>query len=378
MNYSISKDSKYPAYIQLYQQIRTDIVSGVYVFGDKLPSKRLLADESAVSVITVEHAYTLLAEEGYIESRQRSGYYVIFRIEEGFAGTEESKRTLLTEDEPAGHFLQEDAAAAEQIKFPFSVLAKAMRGALGEYGETLLSVAPNAGTLVLRTELSRYLARSRGISVRPEQIIIGSGSEYLYNLIIGLLGRNRVYGIEEPSYPIIEKNYQVSGVQYEFLALGKEGIKSTVLHHTRADVLHLTPYRSYPSGVTASASKRHEYLRWAEQKGRYLVEDDYESEFSVLQKPEDTLFSRSKRDNVIYLNTFSKSISPSLRVGYMLLPEQLLPEYQKKLGVFSCTVSTAIQYVLADLLRNGDFERHINRVRRAKRNELQKKKQPKQ
>ena len=187
-----------------------------------------------------------------------------------------------------------------------------------------------------------------------------------------MLGREKIYGIEAPSYPIIEETYRISGASYEFLPLGKDGIKSASLKATKADVLHLTPYRSFPSGVSASASKRHEYLRWAEKEGRYLVEDDYESEFSVLKKPEDTLFSGTERDNVIYLNTFSKSISPSLRVGYMILPEHLLPLFQERLGFLSCTVTTAIQYVLAELLRKGDFERHINRVRRAKRKELQK------
>lgn len=377
MNYSISNDSKYPAYIQLYRQIRIDIVSGNYAYGDKLPSKRLLADESGVSVITAEHAYLLLAEEGYIESRQRSGYYVSFQTDAGFVGTDDpqilnisANEVHIAEEHAAESMLSEETA---NTAFPFSVLAKTMRGVIGDYGDKLLARSPNEGTLFLRTEISRYLARSRGISVSPERIIIGSGSEYLYNLIIGLLGRKMIYGIEEPSYPIIEKTYRISGVDYEFLPLGKDGIESAALKHTIANVLHLTPYRSFPSGVSASASKRHEYLRWANEAGRYLVEDDYESEFSILKKPEDTLFSASGQDNVIYLNTFSKSISPSLRVGYMLLPEHLLPAFRQRLGVFSCTVPTAIQYVLAELLRKGDFERHINRVRRAKRKEQQKK-----
>ena len=378
MNYSINKESKYPAYIQLYRQIRTDIVSGNYAYGDKLPSKRLLADESGVSVITAEHAYQLLAEEGYIESRQRSGYFIIFRSGEGFVGTGEESLSGTISDfakqsiTAASHTSEMHSEEPAQSNFPFSVLAKTMRGVIGDYGDKLLARSPNEGTLFLRSEISRYLARSRGITVSPERIIIGSGSEYLYNLIIGLLGRTKIYGIEEPSYPIIEKTYRISGVHYEFLPLGKDGIESKALKNTTANVLHLTPYRSFPSGVSASASKRHEYLRWAKKEGRYLVEDDYESEFSVLKKPEDTLFSGSSQDNVIYLNTFSKSISPSLRVGYMLLPEHLLPVFRETLGVLSCTVSTAIQYVLAELLRKGDFERHINRVRRAKRKELQK------
>lgn len=258
-----------------------------------------------------------------------------------------------------------------EYPFPFSVLAKTIRRVLNDYGETLLVRSPNEGIGELRTEISRYLARSRGITVSTEQIIIGAGSEYLYHLIIGLLGRDHVYGLETPSYPIIENVYQISGVAYERLPLEANGISSEILKNSHADVRHITPYRSFPSGVTASASKRHEYLRWAQKKGRYIVEDDYDSEFSVLKKTEDTLFSQSESDNIIYVNTFSKSISPSLRVGYMLLPEHLVSAFQDKLGFYSCTVPTAIQYVLTELFRNGDFERHINRVRRAKRKNQQ-------
>lgn len=136
------------------------------------------------------------------------------------------------------------------------------------------------------------------------------------------------------------------------------------LSNSVADVLHTTPYRSYPSGVTATASKRHEYVRWASQKDRYIIEDDYESEFSVSTKPTETLFALSKSDNVIYLNTFSKTISPSLRIGYMVLPKRLVSVFNEKLGFYSCTVPTFMQYMLTELINNGDFERHVNRVRR--------------
>ena len=147
------------------------------------------------------------------------------------------------------------------------------------------------------------------------------------------------------------------------------GIDSKALSETNAQVLHTTPYRSYPTGVTASASKRHEYICWAKKENRYIIEDDYESEFSISAKPAETLFSISNKDNVIYLNTFSKTISSSLRVGYMVLPEHLVKDFEEKLGFYSCTVPTFIQFVLTELINNGDFERHINRVRRKKRRE---------
>ncbi len=342
-----------PAYLQLYQRMREDIVAGIYPYNSKLPSKRTLADEVGVSTVTVEHAYALLSEEGYIEARQRSGYFVIFRTDDGFAVP---GRAPL----PAVHH------TGSPPEFPFSVLARTMRGVLGDYGESILDRPDNAGCDELRQAIRRYLARSRGIQAGVDQIVIGSGSEYLYGLIVGLLGRDRIYGIETPSYKKIEQVYRAAQVRYELLPLGQDGIDSAALRASQADVLHISPYRSFPSGVTATASKRHEYLRWA-QMGRMIIEDDFESEFSVSKKTEETLFSHTRQDNVIYMNTFSRTVSSSLRVGYMVLPRHLVEEFKKKLGFYSCTVPTYIQLVLARLIDSGDFERQINRVRRRKR-----------
>ena len=351
--------TKRPVYLWLYSQIRDDILNGVYAYNSKLPSKRSLAEETGVSTVTVEHAYALLCDEGYAEGRPRSGYVVIFRKSDGFATPGKSESTPRPAS-PSDHTHSE---------FPLSVLSKTMRRVLTERGDFLLEKSPNCGCRELREAIRRYLARNRGMTVNANQIVIGAGSEYLYGLIVELLGRSRVYAIESPSYKKIEQVYRAAEMQYDLLPLMQTGIDSRALAASSADVLHTTPYRSYPSGVTASASKRHEYVGWAGQRGRYIIEDDYESEFSVSAKPAETLFSLSPYDNVIYLNTFSKTISPSLRVGYMVLPKHLVAVYEEKLGFYSCTVPTFMQYVLAELLDNGDFERHINRVRRKKRRE---------
>ena len=187
---------------------------------------------------------------------------------------------------------------------------------------------------------------------------------------MALLGHERVYAIETPSYKQIEQIYLASGVRIEKLPLCSDGIDSAALRGCSADVLHISPYRSYPSGVTASASKRHEYLRWVGEGERYIVEDDFESEFSVSKKTEETLFSHAGTDNVIYMNTFSKTISPALRTGYMVLPKHLTDLYRERIGFISCTVPTYIQYVIAELINNGEFERHINRVWRLKRKQM--------
>lgn len=359
MRYVIQKAAPEAAYLQLYRQLREDIRQQVYPYGSRLPSKRILAQETGVSTITVEHTYELLCDEGYAEARQRSGYFVCFRTGRSFAAATEV--TPL----PMPHH------SGSQLHFPVSVLAKTMRKVLVDLGDGLLEKSPNPGFPQLREAIRQYLMRSRGIQADLDQIIIGSGSEYLYGLTVELLGRDRVYGIESPSYNKIRQVYEAADVRCELLKLGSDGIESRVLAASEADVLHISPYRSFPTGVTATASKRHEYIRWASIQGRYLVEDDFESEFSLSGKPWETLFSHSTDDNVIYLNSFSRTVSAGLRVGYMVLPKHLVPEFQQRLGFYSCTVPTFEQFVLAELISNGDFERHINRVRRQKRREKQ-------
>lgn len=358
MKYIIDKEKR-PVYLQVYKQLRDDIISELYPYNTKLPSKRSLAEETGVSTITIEHAYALLCDEGYVEARERSGYIVIFRRSDGFAASIEHHTEHIT------HYSENT-----NTQFPISVISKTMRRVLSERGELLLEKSHNCGCYELREAICHYLARNRGIQVDVEQIVIGSGSEYLYGLIVELLGRNRVYAIESPSYKKIEQVYKAAEIAYDSLPLKSSGIDSKALSETKADILHTTPYRSYPSGVTATASKRHEYIRWSERNNRYIIEDDFESEFSVSAKPTETLFSLSCNDNVIYLNTFSQTISPSLRVGYMVLPKHLVKEFNSRLGFYSCTVPTFMQYVLTELINNGDFERHINRVRRNKRKEM--------
>lgn len=358
MKYAIDKTNR-PVYLQLYRKLRDDIIAGNYAYNTKLPSKRCLAEETDVSLITVEHAYALLCEEGYIQSRERSGYVVIFRKSDGFAAAEELP------PKPSGH-----PVSRTYPDFPMSVLSKTMRKVLTERGELLMEKSPGSGCIELRNAIRHYLARNRGIHVDIDQIIIGSGSEYFYGLITELLGRNRIYAIEYPSYKQIEQVYRAAEITYESLPLAENGIDGNALAATSATVLHTTPYRSYPSGVTATATKRHEYIRWSGQGERYIIEDDFESEFSVSAKPAETLFALSGHENVIYLNTFSKTISPSLRIGYMVLPKMLARRFEEKLGFYSCTVPTFMQYVLTELIDSGDFERHINRVRRKLRKAL--------
>lgn len=361
MKYYIDRAGGEPAYLQLYRLLRTDITREIYPAGGKLPSKRLLAEELGLSLITVEHALSLLCDEGYATARERSGYYVAFRADDRFLAAANARPA------PRSHTLPAGSGGSD---FPFSVFAKAMRQVLLNEGEAVLAPAPPQGAEALREAICSYLRRTRAIDATPAQVVIGAGTEYLYHLIVLLFGRDKTIALEDPCYETIERIYRAEDVQLERLPLSRDGIRTAALRQCTADVLHISPYRSFPSGVTASASKRAAYLQWAAQGERYIIEDDFESEFSVSKKYEETLFAHTHQNRVVYLNTFSGTVSPSLRVGYMVLPLQLVPVFQEKAKALNCTVPTYVQLVLTQLLDSGDLERHINRVRRRKRRAL--------
>lgn len=342
-------------YYNLYLEIKEKILSGEYAAGEKLPSKRVMSDKSGYSLITVEQAYGMLEDEGYITTRQRSGYYV-------------SKIDIMQNVKGAAHtpfsHIDEERVLPQDKDFEYSLWFKTLRKVISERGEELFVKSPSEGCAVLRNALSDYLYRYRGMSADPRRIIIGSGAEQLYEMALKLLGRDKIYGIEDPSYSQIRAVYLGEGAKICPLRFGAEGIESSALKSGDFDVLHVTPFHSYPSGVTTSISKRYEYLKWAHEKESYIIEDDFDSEFFMPGHPIQSLYSLDHTDSVIYINTFSKSLSPSMRMGYMILPERLLPEYKSVLGNFSCSVPVLDQYALAEFISSGSFERHLNRMRR--------------
>jgi len=361
LTYSMNQRDEKSKYYFLYTSIKEDILSGALKKNEKLPSKRTLAEHLGISLITVENAYQMLRDEGYIESRERSGYFV--------SEITPTKRNL--KDKKKLDLLEWDSVNSKikETMFPESVYFKTIRSVLTEYSSELLEKSPNEGCAILRNAIAKYLLRYRGILAQPEQIIIGSGAEHLYSTVVRMFGNDKVYGLEDPSYKQIRMVYEGMGAQCEMLKMGKEGVLSTELQRTRANILHVTPFHSYPSGVTATVKKRHEYLEWAKQRNAIIVEDDFDSEFFMPGKPIDTLYMSDDSQSVIYINTFSKSLSPSIRIGYMILPEKYLAVYLETMGDFSCTVPVLDQYVLAEFIERGHFEQHLNRVRRRRKND---------
>ncbi len=343
-------------YFEIYKDIKEKILMGEYLSGEKLPSKRVTADKYGCSVITAESAYAMLTDEGYIESRERSGYFVskIDALEK--SESQEAKIEYLDERIPEG----------EKQDFEYSLWFKTIRKVISERGEELFVKSQNMGCAVLRNAIAEYLLKNRGMVAKPQNIVIGSGAEQLYGAVVKLLGRDRVYGIEDPSYSKIEAVYKSEGANIERLKMGRDGIESEELSRCKIDVLHVSPYRSFPTDITTSIPKKYEYLRFAGED-KYIVEDDFNSEFYKPAQPIETLYSLDERERVIYINTFSKSLSPSMRIGYMILPDRLLRVYLDLLGDFSCSVPVLDQYVLAEYITSGNFVRHLNRVRRIRR-----------
>ncbi len=338
-------------YYSIYLDYKCKIERGEIPAGAKLPTKRETCFRFGVSPVTAATAMDLLISEGYVESRPKSGYYACKL--HPLTG----KRLPPSERER----LPEPALRGEE---EFSAWLKTVRKVMADRGGELFVRSPKEGCAVLRNAISDYLYRYRGMDAAPHRIIIGSGAEQLYESVVKILGRDKVFGVEQPCYSQITAVYEGEGVSLCPLAMGKEGIASEALQKNTFDVLHVTPFHSYPTGITATVGKRREYLAWAKANAAYVVEDDFDSEFFMPGRPIETLYATDGGVRVIYLNTFSKSLSAAMRMGYMILPESLLPAYERALGSYSCTVPVLEQYALAEFINSGNFERHLNRKRR--------------
>lgn len=345
-------------YITIYEQLREKIINQTYKYGEKLPSKRVTATDYNVSLVTVEHAYELLLEEDYIRAKERSGYFISYNETDYYANPSVPEVNSVPDELP----LSDSTSLSDT--FSYDIYAKTVRKVLNDYSDELMQKSPFGGVKMLRDAICNYLKRSRDITVDYSQIFVGSGAEYLYGLICQFLDKDIHYAIESPSYQQIQKVYETNGIKPRLLPLGKDGIISDSLWNTDAKFLHITPYRSYPTGVSASASKKREYLKWAKENNALILEDDFESEFTPSRKSAETLYSLDTDENVIYVNTFSKTFSPSIRIAYMVIPRRLLNDFNNKLSFYACSVPTLEQYTLAYIINNGDFERHINRMRR--------------
>ena len=363
--YTLKKQPGLPLYEALYRAIRADILTGALGPGEKLPSKRALASNLEVGKTTVEAAYNQLLEEGYISARERSGYFV--EAVEHRNGPPPALPTPESHPQPP---VGADLTGNGTGQFPFSVWIRLQREVILDYGQKLLLPMDSRGALETRQAIARNLGDFRGMAVDPENILIGAGTDFLYNLLLQLLGQDKLYGVEEPGYGKIRKIYAAGGVRCLSIPMDAWGIRPDRLG--QAQVLHISPSHHFPTGLVTPLSRRRVLLEWARNTGGYIIEDDYDTEFRFRGHPLAPMQTMDP-ERVIYMNTFSKTLSPSIRISYMVLPEALMARFREQLGFYGCTVPSFEQYTLAYFLDRGYFEKHINRMRkfyRARRNRV--------
>lgn len=385
LTYSFADLGSDSLYEHLYKCIKNDILNGVLTIGEKLPSKRNFAKNLNISTITVENAYAQLMAEGYIYSLPKKGYFVsdisTSLLENSSSGTgiSFSNQTKNNDiflsshpndkgmDLPAEretYFADFVSNSISPDNFPFSIWAKIIREVISEESQALMTNPPSGGIPELRSAIAQYLFQFRGMKVDPAQIIIGAGTEYLYGLLIQLLGNDNVFAVEDPGYRKIAQIYNSHQAECKHIPLDGYGVELSALEESGADIIHISPSHHYPTGIVTPISRRYELLGWASKSAsRYIIEDDYDCEFRLQGKPIPSLQSIDVMEKVIYINTFSKSLASTIRISYMVLPRHLLERFYQQLGFYSCTVSTFEQYTLARFISQGFFEKHINRTR---------------
>ena len=382
ITYDLSQRDGLPKYEYLFQCIREDIRNGTLKPGTRLPSKKMLAKHLSISISTVEGAYDLLVSSGYADSRPGSGFYISKRAD-SFAAKEEPARQSqpamsrkpLPESQP-------DQAAAPNANadtpsidmhanscslelFPTDVWSRIMRRVLSDKNPELFETVPFNGLPKLRHAIAQNLYEFKGMQVDPDCIVVGAGTEYLYTKVLQLLGTSTVIGIGDIGFKKLTDIFMASGTLWAHVPVDARGIDIDALANSAANVAHVSPANHFPIGAVMSAERRAQLLDWLAERGfRYIVEDDYDSELRFSGRALPPLFSQDPTGRVIYMNTFSKTLVPSLRISYMVLPDSLMDIYRQQLSFYSCTVSSFEQSALAEFIERGYLDRHINRLRR--------------
>lgn len=361
--------------MQIYEYIKKEIRTGKLRRNERLPSTRSLAEYLQVARSTVDLAYSQLLAEGYIESKPYKGYFVcnmeeLFDLEkqavmhavkktERVSAVQTSVEKTTTKFDFSPH-------AISMKEFPFATWKKITKEILIDANSEMFALGDARGDYELRETIGRYLHAARGVNCDPEQIIIGAGNDYLLMLLEKILGANVCVAMENPTYRRAYQVFKSFGYRIDLLPMDENGIQIEALYQSGAKVAYVMPSHQYPTGVVMPIRRRMELLKWAEaEEGRYLIEDDYDSEFRYKGKPVPALQASDQSGKVIYLGTFSKSIAPAIRVGYLVLPRVLLEKYRENCGFYASTVSRIDQRILNEFIKDGYFERYLNKMRKA-------------
>ncbi|WP_010291285.1 PLP-dependent aminotransferase family protein [Kurthia massiliensis] len=368
--FELDKEATVPLYEQLYEAIKTNIIDGSIPVQTKLPSKRKLAEFLMLSQTTIELAYGQLLAEGYIMSKPRIGFFV-----EDIATLPYVDKTAapLEVQQDAPHYdIDFSPSRIDTAAFPFTAWRRYAKDVIDEQKQSLLLSGAAQGEYALREEIAHYLYQSRGVHCSPAQIVIGSGTEQLIPMIMQILGNGHVYALENPGYQMTHHIIEQYGERSVPIRVDDDGIDIDMLKQSAANIAYVTPSHQFPTGAILSAPRRIQLLQWASaEANRYIIEDDYDSEFRYIGKPIPSLQSMDHQERVIYLSTFSKSLMPSLRIAYFVLPKTLLARYHELFTYYTCTVPRFEQSILAQFMRDGHFSKHLNRMRKIYRKKLE-------
>ncbi|MCI8513241.1 MAG: PLP-dependent aminotransferase family protein [Lachnospiraceae bacterium] len=368
------REGESPFYRQIYEFIVKEVRSGVLSPATRMPSTRVLAANLGVSRSTTQSAYDQLVSEGYLEAKPCKGYFIAdLEWMEGWQADWEERGGNAPEG-PSGPEIRSDwicdfsPRGVDVANFPYGVWRKLSREVLSEAKENLFNAGDSQGEKILREALTVYLHSARGVNCDPGQIVVGAGSEYLLLLLSQFLPGRKQIAMEDPTYKQAYRVFERSGYEVRPVRMDDMGMDVRALRESEVGLAYVMPSHQYPTGIMMPIKRRMEVLSWAgESEDRYLIEDDYDSEFRYRGKPVPALQGVDREDNVIYIGTFSRSVAPAIRISYMVLPRKLLRFYHEKCDFYASTVSRVDQYILARFLRDGYFERHLNKMRKVYR-----------
>lgn len=361
---NLDKEKALPLYIQLTEYIKQEIVKGNIPLNEKLPSKRKLAQYLKVSFNTVQSAYDQLCAEGFIESMPRKGFFVCLDVEEYLL---EDNSEVLAVPTPENDSLQIkldfSSGKVDMENFPHSLWKKlSIKSLLHSQNEWFYNGEPQ-GDIPLREEIVKNLYSTRGGSCAKDQIVIGAGTQHLMALICLLIGKDKKFAFENPGFHRTRITVEDLGARTVPIPLDHQGIIVSDLYKSDANAVYVTPSHQFPYGMIMPISRRLELLEWADKQNGYIIEDDYDGEFRYKGKPIPALQGLDKKHRVIYLGTFSKSLIPSLRISYAVLPSSLVKKYKQHFTIYKQTVSRLHQDTLTRFMQEGYWNSHLNKMR---------------
>ncbi|MCG0589676.1 PLP-dependent aminotransferase family protein [Bacillus velezensis] len=359
----LNRDLDIPLYQQLYRHFKENMHQGRLPKGLKLPSKRLLASQLSVSQTTVERAYEQLAAEGYIVSKPRSGWFADYDSDAVYV-KKPGASPVQTKAKEDRQWIDFHYGTVDAAHFPFSAWRKSMVASLDQYGHELYRPGDDLGELELRTLISEYLYQSRGVNCRPEQVIVGAGNPALLQMLCKIFEANLSIGYEDPGYPRAREIFKANHMKIIPIPVDDEGVCIRKLNEERPRLVYVTPSHQFTLGTIMPVNRRIQLLKWAAEHQSFIIEDDYDGEFRYTGQPIPSLQGLDQHHRVIYMGTFSQSLLPSLRISYMILPLPLIEKGREIASLYKQTVSCHSQLTLAQFIKSGEWQKHINRMRK--------------